>query len=307
MRRTMVNLGIKHHNFRNMGYFLIILAVLMATYPIFNHWVMGYYQQHKAISLQQKLENQSSVSQLKQAQAYNQQLNQETNSIQDFLQSQSFQPKVVYGIKTEGIYSIGTLWIPSIHCILPIFDGSDEEILAQGVGHVPFTSYPLGGISTHTVLAAHSGLLNGEYFLRLPQVKKKAVFYIRNATGLLAYQVFRIQEVAPQETTPLQIQTGADLATLVTCVPIGINNRRLLVTGKRIDLPKNKARIIKKQFKQSSLNWANHLSRRAVMLGSLLFWIGGGMFLLWIVRSGVRWIYGRVVVSQNCMTRRKEK
>ena len=41
--------------------------------------------------------------------------------------------------------------------------------------------------------------------------------------------------VLPYDTSLLEINPEADLCTLVTCTPYGVNTHRLLVQGKRID------------------------------------------------------------------------
>ena len=42
-----------------------------------------------------------------------------------------------------------------------------------------------------------------------------------------------INVVLPEDTGKLSIRDGEDLCTLVTCTPYGVNDHRLLVTGKR--------------------------------------------------------------------------
>lgn len=60
------------------------------------------------------------------------------------------------------------------------------------------------------------------------------VFYIDVLNERLAYQVDAIFTVLPHETEQLQIVTGKDYCTLVTCTPFGVNTHRLLVRGTRI-------------------------------------------------------------------------
>ena len=59
-------------------------------------------------------------------------------------------------------------------------------------------------------------------------------FDIRVLDETLAYQVDQILTVLPEETDALGIESGQDLATLVTCTPYAINTHRLLVRGHRI-------------------------------------------------------------------------
>jgi sortase A len=51
---------------------------------------------------------------------------------------------------------------------------------------------------------------------------------------VLTYRVMDTRVVQPEETESLVVQPGADLVTLVTCTPLGVNSHRILVTGERI-------------------------------------------------------------------------
>ena len=103
----------------------------------------------------------------------------------------------------------------------------------KGVGHLPETSMPVGGPSTHAVLAGHSGMSGARLFTGLPKLKAEDVFYIHVYDRDLTYTVDQIKKVAPTDTSELQIVDGEDYVTLVTCVPVGVNSHRLLVRGKR--------------------------------------------------------------------------
>lgn len=132
---------------------------------------------------------------------------------------------------------LGTVRIPRIGVTLPIRHGSDEAALANGAGHLYGTSLPVGGKSTHTVITAHRGVPDKELFTRLDELRKGDVFYLTVAGRTIAYKVFRIMDVDPQDTSHVRIEQGKDLATLLTCTPYGVNTRRLLVTGKRVSMP----------------------------------------------------------------------
>ena len=51
----------------------------------------------------------------------------------------------------------------------------------------------------------------------------------------MVYEVDRIKTVLPSDVGDLAIEMDADLFTLVTCTPYGINTHRLLVRGHRIE------------------------------------------------------------------------
>lgn len=125
--------------------------------------------------------------------------------------------------------------IPKIDVNLPIYHGTDSEHMLKGVGHLVGTSFPVGGIDTHAVLSAHSGLSTAELFTNLADLKKDDLFYIHVLDDVLAYEVDKINVVKPNETNDLKIVPGQDYVTLVTCTPYGINSHRLLVRGHRVE------------------------------------------------------------------------
>lgn len=125
--------------------------------------------------------------------------------------------------------------IPKIDVNLPIYHGTDSEHMLKGVGHLVGTSFPVGGVDTHAVLSAHSGLSTAELFTNLADLKKGDLFYIHVLDDVLAYEVDKINVVKPDETNDLKIVPGQDYVTLVTCTPYGINSHRLLVRGHRVE------------------------------------------------------------------------
>ncbi|MBR1845793.1 MAG: class C sortase [Oscillospiraceae bacterium] len=130
--------------------------------------------------------------------------------------------------------SMGYITIPEIDVNLPVYEGTNDDILSQGVAHMPQSSYPLGGESTHSVLTGHRGLPNAVLFTDLDKLEPGDVFYLHVLDEVLAYQVDQIRVVLPDETADLTIIPGGDYCTLVTCTPYAINSHRLLVRGRRI-------------------------------------------------------------------------
>ena len=124
--------------------------------------------------------------------------------------------------------------IPKINCSLPVYHGTDVNVLQIAVGHLEGSSFPVGGKSTHCVLSAHRGLPSAKLFTNLDKMVVGDVFYIRTLNETLCYEVSEINIVLPEETQKLQISAGEDLCTLMTCTPYGVNTHRLLVRGKRI-------------------------------------------------------------------------
>ena len=169
--------------------------------------------------------------------------------------------------------------IPQIGVYLPVQHGTGAETLEKSVGHVVGTSLPVGGSSTHAVLSAHSGMASSKLFSDIDQLEKGDVFYIHVLCEVLAYEVDSINTVLPTDTSLLQIETGKDLVTLVTCTPFGVNTHRLLVRGHRVPyVPEQKAEDAAEKPVPSS--WTQHyLTGLAVGLGVMAV-VGGGYFLV---------------------------
>lgn len=141
-------------------------------------------------------------------------------------------------LNIEGI--MGYIEIPAINADLPIYHGVSEEVLMRGAGHIKSTALPVGGASTHAVLAAHSGLPEARLFNDLETLQEGDYFFIYVLNEVLAYQVDQISVVEPDDVSQLQPEEGKDYVTLLTCTPIGINTHRLLVRGERCEMPKPK-------------------------------------------------------------------
>lgn len=142
-----------------------------------------------------------------------------------------------------GTGIMGYVEIPAINCSLPIYHGTEETVLQTAVGHLEWTSLPVGGTNTHSVLSGHRGLPSAKLFTNLDQLTEGDFFILRVMNNVLTYEVDRILIVEPSDTKDLQIVPGEDLCTLITCTPYGINSHRLLVRGHRIENPESAAAV----------------------------------------------------------------
>lgn len=169
--------------------------------------------------------------------------------------------------------------IPKIGVYLPVQHGTDADTLEKSVGHVVGTSLPVGGISTHAVLSAHSGMASSKLFSDIDQLAEGDMFYIHVLGEVLAYEVDAINTVLPTDTRLLQIEDGKDCVTLVTCTPFGVNTHRLLVRGHRVPYTPEQDAVAAETQKMAS-SWTQHyLTGLAVGLGAVAV-IGGAYFLV---------------------------
>ena len=125
--------------------------------------------------------------------------------------------------------------IPKLNVNLPVYHGSDEAVLQVAVGHLEWSSLPVGGESTHCVVSGHRGLPSAKLFTELDKMEIGDTFTLKTLGETLTYQVDQILVVEPEEMWPLKVVEGLDLCTLVTCTPYGVNSHRLFVRGYRVD------------------------------------------------------------------------
>ena len=163
----------------------------------------------------------------------------------DILSDESYEN--ILNLTGKGI--MGSIEIPKIGVDLPIYHGTSDDVLSNGVGHLQNSSFPVGGENTRTVLTGHRGLPNAKLFTRLDELKKDDLFYIHVGNKTLAYQIYKIEIVKKEEAPDvLGIEEGKDLATLLTCTPYGVNTHRLILTGKRVPYSEKKKEAIEPEM-----------------------------------------------------------
>lgn len=130
---------------------------------------------------------------------------------------------------------MGYIEIPEIKVTLPIYHGTEENVLQVAVGHLDWTSLPVGGENSHCVVSGHRGLPSARLFTDLDKIMEGDIFLLRILDEVMTYEVDQIRIVEPHEVEDLKIVEGEDLCTLVTCTPYGINSHRLLIRGHRVE------------------------------------------------------------------------
>lgn len=143
----------------------------------------------------------------------------------------------ILNVGNDGV--MGYVSIPKINIKLSIYHGTADDVLQTGIGHLNGTKLPIGGESTHSVLAAHRGLPSARLFTDIDQLERGDMFYIHVLDETLAYQVDQILDMVDKDDNEtlqkaLQIEEGQDHVTLFTCTPYGVNSHRLLVRGTRV-------------------------------------------------------------------------
>jgi len=223
---------------------LILLAGLsLLLYPTASNYWNSF---HATVAVSSYRETADSLSRkrseaiLAAAERYNAELSENG---QDYRLSSEERAQYESTLNIDGTGMMGYLEIPAIDLELPVYHGTEESVLQSAVGHLEWTSLPVGGESTHCVLSGHRGLPSAKLFTDLDRLTAGDTFTVTVLNRTVTYEVDTIQTVLPEEVDTLRIQEGKDLCTLVTCTPYGINTHRLLVQGHRVENGKKPVQI----------------------------------------------------------------
>lgn len=226
----------KKDNYITLLLFLILLAGLsLLLYPSVSNYWNSLHQTRAIATYAEEVANlnQDQYDEIwAAAESYNASL---TNRVNAYQLSDAQKEEYQQLLNVSGLGVMGYIEIPSIDCSLPIYHGTEESVLQIAVGHLEWSSLPVGGESTHCVLSGHRGLPSARLFTNLDKLREGDTFLLRVLDETLTYEVDQILIVEPQDTAALEIVEGQDYCTLVTCTPYGINTHRLLVRGHRID------------------------------------------------------------------------
>ena len=225
----------KKHLSTSLLFLALLAGVSLLLYPsLSNYWNSMHATQvvNDYAKDVQKLDHTEYDKMLRDAESYNQSL-LHRESDYALTDEQDSQYASLLAIDDSGI--MGYIEIPSIGVSLPIYHGTSDGVLQHAVGHLDWTSLPVGGASTHCVLSGHRGLPSAKLFTDLDRLAVGDTFVIRVLDEVLTYEVDQILIVEPADVSALTIEDGKDLCTLVTCTPYGINSHRLLVRGHRVE------------------------------------------------------------------------
>ncbi len=214
---------------------LLLAGLGMMLYPTVSDWWNKQHQSEAIATYQQAVSDNSAEKNQElwdEAVAYNATLQPGTSRF-TLTEDELAQYESLLNVTGTGI--MGYVRIPKINVELPIYHGTDDATLQIGVGHIPGSSLPVGGLGTHTVISGHRGLPSARLFTDIDQLEEGDLFEIDVLGKTLTYQVDQIRTVLPDELQDLDIDPNMDLATLVTCTPYGVNTHRLLVRGHRVD------------------------------------------------------------------------
>ena len=252
---------------------IVLFGFALLSYPFISNYmfeksagstIKSYEKQAKTYDQKQKEKA------LKEAKEYNQDLTRSAVQLTDPFKAKKSDGETMVYNNILNLYQSGVMGYLEIPCIsvnLPIYHGTDAEILERGVGHLAASSIPVGGKSTHSVLTGHTGLSSAKLFTDLTEMKKEDLFFIHVLDRTLAYKVDQISVVRPEDTRKLQIVKGKDYVTLVTCTPYGVNDHRLLVRGVRTKYVKKQRSSIRPRNQDSQ--WMRTY-KKAIAIGLMI-------------------------------------
>ena len=231
----------KKHASTILLFLIFFIGLSLLLYPTFADWWNSFHQSRAVASYVEQVANMDDDQYQEiwnAAWDYNRSLVDRPN---DYLLSdeQRQHYNTLLNVGSDGI--MGYIEIPKIDIVYPIYHGTDEAILQIAIGHLDWTSMPVGGESSHCVVSGHRGLPSARLFTDLDQMEVGDTFLLRVLDEVLTYEVDQILIVEPHVTEDLLIVEGEDLCTLVTCTPYGINSHRMLVRGHRIATEEVKA------------------------------------------------------------------
>ena len=216
---------------------LLLIGLSLLLYPTVSDYWNSFHQTRAIATYAENvaaLDNASYDAIWDAARQYNRNLCSRSNS---FLLSEEQKAEYESLLDISGQGVMGYIEIPEIDVSLPIYHGTEDPVLQVAIGHLEWSSLPVGGESTHCVLSGHRGLPSAKLFTNLDKLREGDTFLLRVLDEILTYEVDQILIVEPQDTAALEIVEGQDYCTLVTCTPYGINTHRLLVRGRRVETP----------------------------------------------------------------------
>jgi len=237
----------KKKNYSIIGFVLLFLiGAGILFYPKISFWLADYNHIIAHQTYERNVANLSSEEKQamwEQAVHYNERL--VTSSVMDpFADTDHVDPfDEYYQTLDIGDGVMGSIKIPKINVLIPIYHGVSEEVLDKGIGHIKATALPVGGLGTHGVLTGHTGLSHAKMFDDLVKLEIGDEFLLEVLDETLAYKINRIITVLPDDVSQLIREADKDKVTLITCTPYGINSHRLLVMGERTTYNAEEVRV----------------------------------------------------------------
>jgi sortase A len=122
---------------------------------------------------------------------------------------------------------LGTLSIPRLGRVIPIYEGTDESELKKGAGH--YVKSVLPGFLDNSVISGH----RDSYFSKFDKLKVGDSITTKTSSGTFTYKIKSFRIVKADDRTVI-VPTEVATLTLTTCYPfyfIGNAPKRFIVTA----------------------------------------------------------------------------
>lgn len=222
---------------------IMVVGVGLIAYPSVADWWNSYHQSRAVASYASvvaEMNHDDYDRILNDATAYNKKL-AESGVLWRLNDEEQSEYDSLLNVTNSGI--MGYIDISKIHVQLPIYHGTDDTILQVAVGHITGSSLPVGGETSHCIISGHRGLPSAKLFTDIDKLVLGDTWTINVLDQTLTYEVDQIRVVLPTDLSDLQMESGKDYCTLVTCTPYGVNSHRLLVRGHRVPNAQGNARV----------------------------------------------------------------
>ena len=250
---------------------VILLGAGAAAYPLIASINNEHTQSLVQTEYEEKLQ-QLDTSEIDAALAAAREYNKTISTVQiediDKLKAELPPYEDLLNLANNGI--MGYIMIPVINIDLPIYHGTTGAAMEKGAGHMEGTSLPVGGVGTHAVISAHSGMASAKLFTDLDKLKLGDMFFITVCNQKSAYEVDNIAVVEPTDIDLIRIDTQQDYVTLLTCTPYGVNTHRLLVRGHRVDMAEEAIAEVEEKAKPEGSTWIEKYEQ-GILIGIAIF------------------------------------
>ena len=136
----------------------------------------------------------------------------ETDILPSMTKEVIVEKKILYPIRPTVGEDIGSLTIPALDQTIPIFHGTNEDELKNGIGH--FAQSVLPGENNNSVLSGHRDTV----FRKLGQLKIQDKLIVKTSAGIFTYVIKEIKIVEENDKTIITPTNNAVL-TITTCYP----------------------------------------------------------------------------------------
>ena len=217
---------------------LVVCGAVVLLYPLYTNWLYNKDVQVQVDAFRGQMEKQPEALPFEdlyqELTRRNEQLylEKQRNLTDPFSYERPNIDLSAYGLEGNVI---GFISIPKMDIELPILLGANNENMRLGAVHLTETSYPIGGVNTNCVIAAHRGYSKAAMFRDIEALEIGDEIYIENFRETLVYRVVELRVIHPTDINQLLIQEGRDLVTLITCHPYRHNYQRYVVFCERAE------------------------------------------------------------------------